>query len=406
MREGSGFEPPPAPRVRRGWRVVFCKEIVENARDRRALSSALLYGPLLGPVLFAAMMAFILGQQREDAEKQLELPVAGAEHAPNLVRFLETQGIVVVTAPADPEAAVCDQQQDVILVIPPDFGERWSRGEPAVVELLQDQSRRRARIPVDRVTAQLERYAAQIGLLRLQLRGIAPQLASPLIVADRDLSTPQSRAGLMMAMLPYFLVLSAFVGGMYLAIDTTAGERERQSLEPLLITPQPRAQIMAGKLLATAVYAAASLLIGVLAFAIAIRFVPTAQLGFELSLSPAAVALICAVILPVALLASSAQTVVASFSKSFREAQTYLQFLILVPAVPSIIMAASPMRAEPWTIATPLFSQSVLIYTIARGEPVTPGEVLLSVATTLLLAVALGWIAVRLYRREQVVFGG
>ena len=109
-------------------------------------------------------------------------------------------------------------------------------------------------------------YGAQIGQLSLQLRGVSPTIRSPIMVKDVDLSTPQSRGMLVMIMLPYVLMITAFTGGMHLAIDTTAGEKERKSLEPLLINPVPRWQIMLGKMSATATYAFASLVLTLVAF--------------------------------------------------------------------------------------------------------------------------------------------
>lgn len=390
---------------RSGWFVVWRKEMLENARDRRALYSAMFYGPLLGPILFAGLIGLMIGQQREAAEKPLSLPVIGAEHAPNLVAYLQAQGIEIKPAPAEPEAAIRDQLEEAILRIPPEFPEHWRANAPARVDLLNDASRQRAGTTVARITAHLNAYGQQIGALRLQVRGVSPNVAAPIVVADVDLSTAQSRAALLMSMLPYFLTLSAFIGGMYLAIDTTAGERERQSLEALWLTPAPRGQIMLGKLLATATFSAASLMICVLAFAVVMPLVPTVGLGLNLSLPASSVVLMALVVLPVAVFAAAAQTLVASFAKSFREAQTYLQFLILVPAVPSLLMALSPMRAQAWMYATPLLSQSVLISELARGDAFSLIHLLSSTGTTLLAAAALGGIAMSLYRRERFALG-
>jgi sodium transport system permease protein len=388
------------------WWTVFRKEVIENARDRRALSSALLYGPLVGPVLFAALITVILGQQQDAAEKTLELPLIGAEYAPSLVRFLETQGVRFEAAPEDPEAAIRDQSEDVVLRIPESYPERWLAAEPARVDLLFDASRQTAQTTVGRVESLLQAYSRRVGVLRLQVRGIDPSVAAPVVVSQVDLSTPQSRAALLMAMLPYFLILSAFIGGMYLAIDTTAGERERQSLEPLLLAPVSRVQLAWGKLAATSVFAGASLVICVLAFALSMRLVPTAEFGLDLRLPLAAVLVMVITVLPVALLASGAQTVVASFSKSFREAQTYLQFLILIPALPSVIIAINPMKLELWMSAVPLLSQSLILTAVARGDSVPALPVLISILTTTLLAAVLGLITARLFGREKFALSG
>ncbi len=388
------------------WITVFIKEVRENARDRRTLASALLYGPLVGPVLFAVMMVFIMGQQRDKAEQVIELPVVGAEQAPNLVTWLQQQGVVVQPALDDPEAAVRDQAEDVVLRIPPTYAEHWTQGHTAPLDLIYDGSRTHAATTVRRIRALLETYGRQVAALRLQLRGIAPEVIAPLAVVDRDLATAQSRTGMLMAMLPYFLILSAFVGGMYLAIDTTSGERERQSLEPLLITPVSRAQIMLGKMLATSAYAAASLMICVAAFMVSLRQIPVELTGFALALPLRTALLIVVVVLPIALLAASTQTVVAAMAKSFREAQTYLQFLVLLPAIPSLVLVVNPMKPALWMVLTPLFGQSALIGELLRGQSVSFAAILGCSLSTVLVSMLFAVLAVRLYQSERLAISG
>lgn len=384
------------------WLTVFLKEVIENARDRRTLASALLYGPLLGPLLFAVLLGFVMTQQRDKAEAVIELPVSGAEHAPNLVSWLRQQGVVIQEAPADPRVSIRTQAEDVVLRIPPEYPLQWRKGESAPVELYYDASRQHTALTVNRVQMLLQRFGSTVASLRLQARGIAPDLAAPLALVDRDVSTDQSRTATLMAMLPYFLILSAFVGGMYLAIDTTSGERERQSLEPLLITPVSRAQIVVGKVLATTAYAAVSLLMCVLAFVASIALIPAELIGSALSLSPVTALQILLLVLPIALLAAAAQTVVAALAKTFREAQTYLQFLILIPAIPSMVLVLNPLKPELWMYWTPLFGQSALINSLVRGETIPASAAIGSVVTTLLLAVVFVVIAVRQYRSERL----
>ena len=272
-----------------GLGIVYKKEIRENLRDRRSLFNSVLLGPVLFPILFIGLAYFAGSKQQERAEEVLEVPVAGAQYAPNLVSFLEQQGVVIQAAPPDPEAAVLAQDVQVIIRIPEQFKQQWTSGKPAVVEVIADPSRRESEIPMQRVKGLLYAYGAQIGQLRLQLRGVSPTISSAIMVKDLDLSTPQSRGMLVMIMLPYVLMITAFTGGMHLAIDSTAGEKERKSLEPLLINPVPRWQIMLGKMMATATYAFASLVLTLLAFRFAFPLLPTGALGVDLNLSAHAV---------------------------------------------------------------------------------------------------------------------
>ena len=388
-----------------GLVTVFKKEVKENLRDRRAVFNSVLLGPLLFPALFIGLTYFAVSKQQERAEQLLEVPVVGAAHAPNLVLFLEQQGMVVLDAPDDPEGMVQRQEVPVIIRIPEQFGEQWAGGTPAVVEVIADPSRRESSTPMYRVTALLNNYGRLIGSLRMQLRGVSPTLASPVLVKDVDLSTPKSRALLVMMFLPYMLMITAFSGGMHLAIDSTAGEKERKSLEPLLINPVPRWQIMIGKMLATMTFALASLFLTLLSFRFALRYMPTGS-GIDLELNVQTVASILLVVSPVALLAAALLTMLATYAKSFREAQSYMGLVIIIPLIPSILFMANPIKPETWMMSIPLFSQNLLIGEFVRGEAVPMTWLAMSAAGTLLIGLALAAYAATLFNKPRVVFSG
>ncbi len=388
----------------RGISTVYKKEVRENLRDRRSLFNSVLLGPILFPILFIGLAYFAGSKQQESAEKVLEVPVVGAEHAPNLVMFLEQQGMVVQSAPEDPEAAVKTQQVQVIIRIPEQFGEQWRNGEPAVVEVIADPSRRESNIPMQRVKGLLHAYGAQIGQLRLQLRGVSPTIRSAVMIKDVDLSTPQSRGMLVMIMLPYVLMITAFTGGMHLAIDTTAGEKERKSLEPLLINPVPRWQIMLGKMLATATYAFTSLFLTLLAFRFAFPLLPTGAIGVDLELGAEAIGGILLAIAPVVVLAAAMLTTLAALAKSLREAQSYMGLVFMIPMIPSLIFMVNPMKPETWMMAIPMFSQNLLIGEFVRGESVSTLWLAMSIGSTLLIGLAFAAVAATLFNRPRIVF--
>jgi len=387
-----------------GLGTVYKKEVRENLRDRRSLFNSVLLGPILFPILFIGLAYFTSSKQQERAEQVLEVPVAGAEHAPNLISFLEQQGVVIQTAPEDPLAAVSAQDVEIIIRIPEQFVEQWRTGKPAVVELIADPSRRESDIPLQRVRGLLGAYAAQIGQLRLQLRGAAPALQSPIMIRDVDLSTPQSRGMLVMIMLPYVLMITAFTGGMHLAIDSTAGEKERKSLEPLLINPVPRWQIMLGKMSATATYAFASLVLTLLAFRVAFPLLPTGALGVDLSIGAEALGGILLTVAPVVVLAAAMLTTLAALAKSLREAQSYMGLVFMIPMIPSLIFMVNPMKPETWMMAIPMFSQNLLIGEFVRGESVSLHWLAISMGSTLLIGLGFAAVAANLFNRPRIVF--
>jgi sodium transport system permease protein len=170
-------------------RVVFAKEVVDNLRDRRTFLAALLY-PFLGPGMIL-LMIFSIGRLSREAELPLTLPVRGAEHAPNLIAFLKQNRVTIEPAPDDPEEAVRRGDRQIVLLVPEGYGEAFREGRPAVVQLVFDNSRNEALTPIQRAQALLEGYSTQMGRLRLQARGVDPNVVEALAVESVDVSTPR-----------------------------------------------------------------------------------------------------------------------------------------------------------------------------------------------------------------------
>jgi len=386
--------------------TVLLKELRENARDRRTLLSALLIGPLGGPLLFGVLMNLTLERGRERAEQALELPVAGRSAAPNLVAFLEREGVRVSDFPGDAAAAaaaVRSRAARLVLVIPDGYGERLRAGEPAGVRLYTDTSDTSAGTDRARAAALLQRYSGQIAAWRLQARGLAPLLLQPVVVDEVDVSTPAARALTLLGMLSYFMVFATLMGGLYVAIDTTAGERERGSLEPLLTLPVARAALVYAKVLAAAAYMALSLLLNLAAFAVSLRYVRLDTVGMALNLGPAVALAIFAVMLPFVLLGSSLMTIVASFTRSYREAQSWLAAVVLVPTLPIVFASLYQVPSRTALMWVPSLSQHLLIQSLLRGESPRALHVLVSAGATLAAGALLARVAARLYEREQIL---
>jgi sodium transport system permease protein len=382
--------------------IVFLKEVRENLRDRRTVINTLLTGPLLAPAIFVLIINATISRELDKAERPLPVPVIGAENAPNLVAALKQQNIEIKDAPADPERAVRDMDADLVLRIPAEFRDSWKKGEPAQVELIFDASRREAQTSVGRLRGALENYSQRTGAMRLLARGLSPGVIRPYVVADRDQSTAQTRSGTLFAMLPYFFILGAFIGGMALAIDTTAGERERQSLEPLLINPVSRPQLLIGKLLATSLFALTSVLLGIIAFSFVGRFLPTEKLGMSLDIGFHFGWTVLLTMLPLVVLIATLQTLAAAFAKSFREAQTYLSLLMFVPAVPTMMLSLFPVKTETWMYAVPLMGQQITITRLMRGDDVAPFELGICFACTAAAALVVYLLTVMVYRGERL----
>lgn len=384
-------------------RVVLRKELVDGLRDRRTVAMSLFF-PLLGPVVLGFAFVALSSQVRTVDVSGVSLPIVGRENAPNLVAALEDAGVTPAPAPRDPEAAVRSGDADVVLVIPPEFGARLRAGEPAPVRLVLDESRQTAHAATDRVRQALEAWARRTAVQRLAARGVSPTVVAPLAVAEEDLATDQSRAAMVLSMLPYFLVLAAFVGGMSVAIDATAGERERASLEPLLVNPVPRSALVLGKVGAAAFFSTLAFVESAIAFALLPRFLPAARLGLSLRVDPGVMLRIVVLCAPLLLLAATLMVLVAARARSFKAAQTTLSFLSMVPALPGVFLAISPVKLPPWTRAVPAIAEQLAILKLLRGDAVPASDLLLAMAASGALAAVLLVVAVRFFEKGTPLF--
>jgi sodium transport system permease protein len=387
--------------------TVCRKEIVETLRERRTLLSLLL-GPLFGPILFAVLINMMVSRNLTSLDEMLTVPILGAERAPNLIASLRARGIEAldqhdVAGVDDAARRVATGQYDVVLVVDDAYAEDFGTNRAARVALVFDRSKTRAGSRVARLRGAIEAYSQQIGVLRLVANGADPSLLRPLVVDELDVSTPASRSALMLGVLTYFLLFATLTGGLHLAIDTTAGERERKSLEPLLTLPVARASLLLGKMTATVCYMLASLALTLLAFTIALRQLPLEQIGMSSNFGVATAALAFLLLCPFAPLGAALMTTVASFTRTYREAQTYLTFVLLVPTLPLAFATMLNIEPEPKLMWIPSLSQHLLITTLIKDQPLDPSYVAISVVSTLAFGVLLGGLAVRLYRREAIL---
>ena len=387
------------------WRV-FLKEVRENLRDRRTLISALIFGPLFGPVLFASALSLSFRGAGTQSDRPLHLTVSHAERAPDLVAYLRQYDVRIKTASQDEAAArreVAQHGGEQVLLVPDDFGSRLAAGHPSPLLLFADESNTASARSVERIAGIINRYGATIARLRLVARGLDPLLSVPIVLQPIDISTPAGRSALALGTLSYLVLLTMLMGGMYLAIDATAGERERGSLEPLLTVPVRREHLIYGKILAACAYMALSLALTVTAFAIVLRFVGLERFGMSADFGPRVAAGIVLACLPFVPLGAALMTVVAAFTRSYREAQTYVGLVLLVPTLPLVFAAVLGLQPQAGLMAVPSLGQHFIILSLIRMQPLPPAYVALSVCSTLLLGALLVMAAGRLYRREALL---
>lgn len=382
------------------WSVMR-KELRDISRDRRTLALVLLLGPLLYPLIMLGMGALAEKRARTQLDATLEVPVVGVERAPNLVAFLATHGIKATAPPKDLDTAIAAQDIDIALRIGPDFATQWKAGTPALIEIVQDSTRRDAEIPAQRLENALSAYSQQVGAMRLLARGIAPTVAKPLAIGSRDLATAEAKRGQLLSyMLPYLLILTSFIGGAYLILDATAGERERQSLEPLLATPAARGAVVSGKIAAACAIGLTSLLLTLLAFKLSAQMAPGT--GQTLDVRFVAIAKMLLVLLPMLFFGTTLLTMLAAGAKSMKEAQSHITWLMLLPMIPTFVLMVNPLKTQLWQFTVPFLAQNQLLLKIIRGEPISLTIWAVYLATGFTIAGALWWLAVRRYHDEKL----
>jgi sodium transport system permease protein len=384
--------------------TVFIKELRDSARDRRTIINALLIGPLLGPLLLGVIFTVMTKAVKENNERPYTIAIVHPEFAPNLMRQLKQSGMDTVPVATEEklQASVAAKQQAVGLIVPEYFAKRLESGETAELKMVYDSSRDTIDTGQQRLERAIHAYSDELGALRLVMRGIAPEVARPIVIATRDLATPSSRAGQILRSLPYFLILSTFLGGMFLAIDSTAGERERQSLEPLFTLPVARGRLLAGKLLAVMACATASMLLSMLAIVVMTKLLPLNLIGLTVEVNSVFAAQALLTMLPLIFFIASLELLVASYARTFRQAQSYMGFMQLIIILPGAMIMSLPFNMPAWIYAIPVVSQQMSLVKYIGGSYPPVMFTILGTLITLAIGGLAFYLCVRLFKGEQL----
>ena len=383
--------------------IVAVKEIADNLRDRQTVFYALLFGPVLLPLLLGGSLASSFRQMTIDFDAVATLAVAHPERAPNLVAFLAGRNVDAVAAPADIARAVAEGDAEVVLEIDERFGEDLRAARPASVTLHLNEGDKGSVRAARRVEALLGAWERTNDALRLQHRGLDPTVFDSLRIVHEDVSEDGATGQLLASLLPFLLIVSMVMGGFYLAIDTTAGERERGSLEPLLGLPLARAELVLGKFAATLAFVALSAALCAVSVWALFRFFPPELLGDRVRFDAPTVFGALALASPLVPFVAALLVAVAAWTRSTKEAQTFLGVMMLLPMAPFFVLqfvnVGAPTSLMPW----PMLGQYLLLERASLGDEIDALEVALSVAGTLGAGALLLAVAVRLYRRERLL---
>jgi sodium transport system permease protein len=372
--------------------TVYVKELRDALRDRRTLMMVLLSSVAIGPLVLLLVSTLVAGiEKRAEARTVV---VQGIAQAPTLRNYLERQTYTVQEAPADYEQQLRDSKlADPVLVIPAAFEADLLAGKAPLVELVSSSANQRAQGGSGAVLRLLRGFNQEQAMLRLAMRGVAPAALEATRVEERDLADPATRAAQLATMVPYFVLMAVLYGCMNAALDTTAGERERGSLEPLLMNPASRWALVLGKWGAVA---SVGMLIAVLS---CLSFLPgqwllrsealSAMFRFGIGEALAFVALL----LPLAGALAALLMAIAIRCKTFKEAQANATLVILGVSLLPLVSLFNQEGTAPWHLWLPALAQSTLMGRVIKGEGLSVVDVLPGVGTcAVLMALALAYV--------------
>jgi sodium transport system permease protein len=389
--------------MRRAFLVVFLKELKDSLRDRRTALMVFVASILTGPVTLVLVAQFVSGLEEKAAT--LKVRIVGQQNAPALVNFLQRNDVEIEDAPADYEARVREGRLDAVIVVPEDFDARFIGGDTAKVEIVYDDSRAESGPGIRQAERLLRAFNRETGMLRMVARGVSPDLVDAVKVEHFNTATPRQKGAFLLFLIPMFAILSPLLGGMTIAIDSTAGERERGSLEPLLANPVPVRQIVIGKWLAAWLFASGVAILTLAGFVIAASLFAQKKLAALMAFGAPEFTQFLFLVVPFAAMTAAVQMLICTYGRSYREAQTYVSYLATVVSFVPVIVLFSGLKDAMWQLAVPVLGQQVVLSRVVRGDMLAPVDWLLPGAVAFTIAAICVSLVSRLLRDERIVFG-
>ena len=383
--------------------VVYWKEVRDALRDRRTAMMVFVASIVTGPLTLILMAQFISGLEEKAAT--LKVRISGQQYAPALVNFLQRNDVEIEAAPAEYEKRIREGRLDAVIVVPEDFDERYLAGDNAKVEIVYDDSRTESSPAIRQAERLLRAFNRESGMLRMMSRGVSPDLTEPVKVGHVNTATPRQKGAFLLFLIPMFAILSPLLGGMTLAIDSTAGERERGSLEPLLANPVPVGQVVLGKWLAAWTFATLVATFTLGGFVIAASFYAQKRLAALMAFGTPEFIQFVAMVIPFAAMTAAIQMVICTYGRTYREAQTYVSYLATVVSFVPLIVMFSGLKDAFWQLVVPVLGQQVVLGRVVRGDMLTLEDWAIPAAVAFALAAGGVWLVSRLLREERIVFG-
>ncbi|KFI07348.1 ABC transporter permease [Massilia sp. BSC265] len=377
--------------------IVLRKELRETLRDKRTLGMLALV-TLLYPFMIGLVLHQLIDKNTKSEREGIELAVIGAAKAPTLMAQLGQKNITVKdTAPMEEDAIgelLRAKKAVAVLRLPDDFTENYYAMRPARVEIWYDSAAENfsQRREVEDV---LEAYGRNVASARLLAHGVSPAALAPIMVQQYDTGTNASRSAALIGGLLGMLFLPAFIMTMSAAVDSTAGERERRSLEVLMAQPATTWELIGGKILAVSLLGIVGVTIELILGHLILKWLPLEEIGLSWSLGWGQLLLVCLVTVPLSLLAAALYVTLAMNAKTFKEAQTILSIVMLVPFIPSMVVSFMDLKTAQWMYLVPMLSNQTLAKELSKSGDIGALPFLLtllcSAIPALLLAAFASW---------------
>jgi sodium transport system permease protein len=387
--------------------VVYRKELKDALRDKRTLRMAFL-PPLYFVAIFVALVFFAVNMANDKkvaGVNSIPVYVEGEQNLPELVAWLREQGAVIKTVKSGAYQQIKEKKIDFALIIPEEAKLKRAKGESAPVWLVYDGANQKLSSSIGFVRSQFYVWSARVGAVNLMARGIASDVGNPVILREDNIADEQKMSVYLLASVPLTLLLAAFIGSVGFSADMTAGERERRSLESLLITPASTFSLYTGKWLTSVTLTIAILMMQLVLLAIAFRFLPFNQLGLRVDVNYIDMFNIFWILIPVVFFAVALQLSLSIFAKSFKDAQSLIAGLVFVPMLLNFYTMFNPGVFYDWWLWVPVLGQAVVIKEILLGDAIAAFAFWKFWVIALLITCVAFWLGIKQLRRPKIIYG-
>ena len=393
--------------------IVYRKELTEALRDRRTLISTLIVPLVLFPILTAglgAAIASLVGKAQEEVPKVM---LRGGQDSPAIVAGLKKlDKIEIVPETPNWKDQIVNKEVRAAIEIPPGFQAAVAEGKSDTVTILKYQGEMKSEIATGKIEKFLKDYRDDVVKARLTAKNVPDTVLKPFEVKQENVAPPEKVGGAAFGgVIGYMVILLCLTGGMYPAMDLTAGEKERGTMETILSSPISRMHLVLGKfflvLTTSLVTAALSVTSMGVSFAVLEHLHAFDKAGsdagqLQLRIGLGTVVSVFIMVLPLAVLFSAALMTIALFAKSYKEAQSYvtpLMFIVIIPAIAAML----PIDLTSKLALVPILNASLLCKELVTGTYHWNFIAIIFSSTCVYAAAAL-FLAIKMFQRESVLF--